>query len=460
MMVMTLTLTTCSATLEQSNSPQSPTPTLYLPVVANRYPSSSIFGVDGRTSFSMMKSAGISWLRLNPQIWWADIESVKGQYDWSKVANVEALVREASGSGLEVILLIQAAPEWAREYPGSVCGPIKDSEVAAFATFVGEVVRRYSQPPYNVKYYQIWNEPDQFVKETEQGNNNGCWAEERNNYSGNRYGKMLTQVYPEIKRVNSNAQLLLGSLMMTCDPRDPNPQDYCDEQNWRASANFFEGILQEGKDSFDMVMFNSGPSFVSGENPVWTEMNNWRWKVERGGLVNGKINYLRDLMVRYGVNKPLIHSEAYLLDRPDTPSDFEKFEEYKADYLVWVYANGWSQGLKAVTWYAIEGWKGSELINRDGSETKAFQALKTMTSFLNYADFISREDNIGFSKFIYRNGNEIIWLLIPTGQQYGAQYSIPVPSNFKRVVDIFGNEQTVTSATIYFSRPTYVLLNP
>jgi len=459
-LVMTLTLTTCSATFEQGNQPQSPTPTLYLPIVTNRHPSVNIFGVDGSSSFAKMKSAGVSWLRVNAQLRWSDVETIKGSYDWSKVAELESKMAEAQGNGLEPILLIQTAPEWAREYPMSVCGPIKDSEVDAFAAFVGEVVRRYSQPPYNVKYYQIWNEPDEFVKETESGNNHGCWAEEGNNYSGTRFGKMLNRVYPVLKSINPNAQLIMGSMMMICDPRNPNPEGYCAEPNWRASASFFEGVVQEAKDSFDVVMFNSGPSYKRGENPVWSEMNNWRWKRERGGLVNGKIEYLRSVMRSYGVERPIIHSEAYLLDRPDNPEDYNLFEEYKADYLVWVYANGWSQGLKAVTWYAIEGWKGSELINRDGSETKAFQALKTMTGFLKFADFISREDYEGFTKFVYRNGNEIIWLLIPTGQQYGTMYSIPAPSKLKRVVDLFGNDQTVSGSNIAFTRPVYIFINP
>lgn len=459
-LVMTLTLTTCSATLEQSNQPQSPTPTLYLPVVANRFPSLNIFGVDGSSSFTEMKSAGISWLRLNDQLWWSDIEPIKGNYDWSKAEQLESKIIEAHGNGLEVILLIQTSPKWAREYSAPPCGPIKDSELAAFASFVGDVVRRYSQPPYNVKYFQIWNEPDQVVKEGESGNNHGCWAEEVNGYSGNRFGKMLTEVYPAIKNANPNAQLIIGSLMMTCDPRDPNPQDYCAEPSWSASAHFFEGVVQEAKDSFDLVMFNSGPSYQKGVNPVWSEMDNWRWKRERGGLVNGKVEYLRSVMRSHGIEKPIIHSEAYLLDRPDNQEDYNLFEEYKADYLVWVYANGWSKGLRAVTWYSIEGWKGSELLAPDGSETKAFQALKTMTGFLKYADLISREDNTGFTKFTFRNGNENIWLLIPTGQQYGTTYTIPAPPNLNRVVDLFGNEQTVSGSNISFTRPTYVFINP
>lgn len=459
-MLITLTLTTCSATIGQDSVSQSPTPTVYLPFLANKYPNPTIFGVDGNRNLSQIKSANVEILRLNAQLWWSEVEQTKGQYDWQKAERVQDYLKDAAANGLDVILVVQTSPEWARKYPDSLCGPIKEEEFAAFGNFLYEAVRRYSQPPYNVKYYQIWNEPDGFVTENEGVTVFGCWADPQEDYQGNYYGKMLNVVYPRIKSANLNAQVAIGSLMLICDAREETPTDYCADEAFRKSANFFEGILQEARNSFDLVMFNSGPSYLPGQNPVWSEKNNWRWKAERGGLVDGKINYLRELMTSYGVNKPIIHSEAYYLNRPDGVENFNQFEEHKADYLVWVYANGWSHQLRAVTWYSIEGWKGSELIRSDGTETKAFQALKTMTGFLKSAELLSREDNNGFTKFIFRSGGKTIWLMIPTGQEYGKTYTIGKPSNLEKVVSLFGEEQVVSGSTISFTRPVYVFLTP
>lgn len=488
-LVVTLVLTACSSRAEQSApvpsttltstspavtiEPTDPVPsvvstnispavttTAYPIHVAENEPYLTIFGVDGKTNLEKMREAGVDWLRVNTQLEWSQIEINEGRYDWSKAARVEDVLRNAAENNMQAILIIQTAPTWARKYPGSLCGPIKEEKYAAFGDFLYEVVRRYSQAPYHVTHYQIWNEPDGLLNNEDKVF--GCWGDGSDEYYGGlAYGQMLAQIYPRAKEANPNAQVIVGSLMLLCDARDPEPQKYCQEEKYRKVANFFEGVVRGAQGAFDMVMFNSGPSYVKGENPVWNELNNWRWENDRGGLVNGKINYIRETMAKYGISKPIIHSEAYFLDRPkNSPEDFALFEQYKADYLVWVYANAWAQGLKAVTWYSIEGWKGSELL-RDGQETEAYQALKAMIGLLRDTEYISREDTIGYSRFVYQRTGEEIWLLIPAGQQYGMSYLLPKPSTLKQVVNLLGERQAVdnNSGEISFSRPIYVILN-
>jgi hypothetical protein len=493
-LILALTMTTCSATVDQSvlipttaitaeraapppelnpvieqpepskaraaqeSAQSAPTPTIYLPFVADRFPSIPPFGVDGRGAYDRMKAANVSWLRLNAQLQWSEIEAVQGTLDWSKASHVDTRLIDAYQNGLTAILLIQNAPGWARKYPNSACGPIREDKFADFGNFLHQVVQRYSQHPYNVKYYQIWNEPDAAVNESAVVF--GCWAENTDEtYGGRHYGKMLSQVYPRMKAANSNAQVIMGSLMMLCDPRDPNPENYCADTAPRKSGSFFKGVLETGKNGFDMVMFNSGPSYTRGENPVWSEMNNWRWKKERGGLVDGKINYLRVIMAAHGIDRPIIHSEAYLVDRPDDMAQIDLYEDYKADYLVWVYANGWSRNLKAVVWYSIEGWKGSELIVNGKDETKAFKALSTMIHMTNKTQSISRSDYSGFTRFIFHGNGEDIWLLVPTGKTYGASYSFAKPAKFNRALNMYGEEQTMSGSTIPFNRPIYVIVS-
>mgnify|MGYP001447707208 CR=1 FL=1 len=458
LIILTLTMMTSAATLNRPALLETPS-TIYLPLVANQYPLITRFGVDGKSSFDKMQAAGVTWLRLNSQLNWSVIQPTKDVLpDWGKALGVETSLIDAAQKGLKVILVIQGAPTWARKYEGSACGPIRETELASFGDFLYQVVQRYSQPPYNVDYYQIWNEPD--APFNIEATVYGCWGEDPNNtdvtFGGKYYGAMLAQVYPRIKAANPSAQLVMGSLLMMCNPRDDNPGGSCQFPDNRKPASFFEGVVETAGGAFDVVMFNSGTSYSVGENPVWLEMNNLRWRIEFGGLVNGKIAYLRDVMAAKGFDRPIIHSEAYFLDRP---LDLEPFEEYKADYLVWVYANGWSQNLKSVIWYAIEGWKGSELITSTGGETKAYQALKTMIGLLQKADYVSREDSGGYTRFIFRTIWEDIWLLVPTGEVYGISYNITIPPNFSRAVDIYGQELTVSGDTIGFSRPLYVIVN-
>ena len=449
-MIVALSIMTSAATLDRPALQELPPSNVYLPFVTNQYPLTTRFGVDGKWSLDKMKSAGVTWLRLTKQLNWSEIGAVEGaDPDWSKAADVEAILIDAAQKGLKPILVIQNAPTWAQKYSGSVCGPIREEKLSAFGDFLYKVVERYSKPPYNVTYYQIWNEPDTFANTATTVY--GCWGEYADSTNGGSfYGTMLAQVYPQIKAANPDAQLVMGSLMLNCNPLDP-------KLNCSSPEKFFDGVLQTAGGAFDAVMFNSGTSYDAGKNPVWLEKNNWRWTNAFGGLVDGKINYLRNAMAAYGIDRPIIHSEAYFLDR--TTENFNVFENQKADYLVWVNANGWSQNLKAVIWYSIEGWKGSELINTGGTETLAYQALKTMSGLLQKSELISRNDLGGYTHFIFRTIGQDIWLLVPTGETHGTTYSISKPANFKRAVDIYGVEQAISGETIEFNRPFYVIVN-
>ncbi len=430
---------------------------LYLPIVLKKYPFISVFGMSAGSNFDKIKTTDVEWIRLTHYLDWSQVEPERGQpYQWSNVGDLEAKLRVINQQSLETILTIGGTPHWAQKYQHD-CSLITSDKLEDFINFVQESVRRYSQTDFNVKYYMIYNEPDM----------PNCWGEASNPedrfFGGEYYGRLLNLLYSKIKSVNPLAQVIVGGLLLDCDPRGVG-DGFCPTQAEATKWNFFEGVVKSAGNSFDFVAFHTYSYYgETGEqnSPVWKERHRDKWW-KNGGVVDGKISYLQEVMRKYGIEKPLIITEAGLLysDQPFPNNTVkEDYESQKADYIAWVYANAWSKGVKGVTWYAFEGWRKTELF-RDGQELPAFQALKTMTGFLKYADYINREDNPGFTKFIYRNGNEIIWLLIPTGQQYGTVYTILAPSKLKRVVDLFGNEQTISGQSINFTRPTYVFINP
>lgn len=294
-----------------------------------------------------------------------------------------------------------------------------------------------------------------------------CWGEysypNDKFFGGEYYGQLLRKVYPIVKNSNPAAKVVVGGLLLDCDPREVG-SGFCPTWEEASKWNFFEGVVRSAGNSFDLVGFHTYAYYhETGDqnSPVWKERNREKWR-NSGGVVDGKARYLREVMQKYNINKPLLITEAGLLfsDQPFPDSETERnYENQKADYLIWVYANSWSNGIRGVTWYAFEGWRKTEMI-RNGQQLPAFKALETMVSFLKFAEYIFREEYAGFTKFVYRNGNEIIWLLIPTGQQYGTMYSIPAPSKLKRVVDLFGNDQTVSESNIAFTRPVYIFINP
>lgn len=457
---------------ENNNSTVSSSSSLYLPLITRNYPLISIFGVQsilGRSDFEKIETLEVNWLR-GLTVFWCEIQPDEksydsSKYDWSKAKELEKKLSEAYEKGLTVILTVECSPDWARKYPNRY-SPIKENAIDDFSAFMKEVVKRYSVAPYYVKYYQIFNEPDAPVSSTVDGFGGwGEWGEQVDSFFGGEYyGKVLSEAYKAVKSDYPSVNIITAGFLLDCDPRETG-DGYCPDENAAKQWNFFEGVLKKASDSFDYVAFHTYAYYSETgiqNSPVWKERNRDKW-FANGGVVDGKIDYIREKMSNYQVNKPLLITEAALLygDAPFSDDNTRQhYEDQKADYIVWVYANAWSKGVKGVTWYALEGWRKSELI-REGNELPAYQALKTMTGYLKNADFLSREDdNDGFTKFVFRNGGETIWLMIPTGQEYGKTYTIGKPSNLKKVVNLFGEEQVVSGSTISFTRPVYVFLTP
>ncbi len=125
-----------------------------------------IFGVgmdhfNGAWGSNQMAAANNSWVRLLGVLW-SSVEPTQGTYNWSVLAELEVELKDASSKGMQVILLVKSTPEWARKVDGTgpSCGPIAVDKLPAFGNFMRSMVARYSVAPYNVKYWEVWNEED------------------------------------------------------------------------------------------------------------------------------------------------------------------------------------------------------------------------------------------------------------------------------------------------------------
>jgi len=305
---------------------ENPPGKIFLPVVDKRSPYRNVFGIDfgtiyesrGVTAFS---EANAHWVRRG-EFSWADIEPVEGGVRrWDLLAGLETELLNAQQAGMRVILPVADAPQWARKYPDLPCGPIDSDYFDDFADFLHALVKRYSQPPYNLKYYEIWNEPDAPIRDRDKDLKYGCWIEDLDKNgiynvtfneakkAGENYGEMLKAVYPAIKAADPTARVVLGGLLLDCDPGNPPDGQTC------AATTFFEGLLASGAaDYFDLVSFHS----YDFHNVTYDLIGNPNWN---GNVFNGpeatvraKVNYLRDQMKRYNVPaKPIISTELALL---------------------------------------------------------------------------------------------------------------------------------------------------
>lgn len=406
---------------------------VYLPIIAKPWLDST-FGVEtsylNDTVAMRAKESRNAWVRINALHWSSYQPNNNFEFHTDPILEQELI--KAAQSGMKPILIIHRTPSWAREYPDSDCGPIRSDKLSDFADFMKKVVQKYSQPPYNVFYYELWNEPDGPLSKTP-NTPWGCWGDpQAEYYGGDYYAEMLRAVTPAMKSVNSNVKIVLGGLLLDCDPADSN----CKQVKM---AGYFEGILRAGGgEYFDVVNFHAYNYYAPGTSPIQREYEIPNW-AGLGGQVEGKLQFLRQVLTKYGMNKPIILSEAGLLCTGCATFPVE-FEQHKAEYVVWLYARNWAKGISATTWYTLDkaGWRGSGLLDRNNNPLPAFHAYKTMTGILYGADFVQEIDPSSGVKIFEFDHNSKILVLFATNLGVKTIDLSGYGLNFE-AVDLYGN---------------------
>lgn len=282
----------------------------------------------------LMSVSGTAWVRRNA-LEWKHIEPQRGGgYRWDHPITriIEEDMLTASQLGVNLIVVIRGSPRWATAPHNADCAPINPNHYQDFARFMAEVVRRYSGPPYNVRYWEIGNEPDAPVFQDDSVF--GCWGITDDPYYGGRaYGEMLKVVYPAIKAANPNAIVLNGGLLLDRPYRPEDPASL--------PGRFFEGVLVAGAGSaFDTVSFHAYTFWrIPGQGDL-------------GPRVDWRPAYLRELMRRYGVpEKPLLRTEGALLCPGEITPECRWAQ---ADYLSRLFTRSLRDGLAANIWYVYD----------------------------------------------------------------------------------------------------------
>jgi hypothetical protein len=177
--------------------------------------------------FSHARSAGAGIVRL--EVSWREVvhgpptvpsNPADPAYDFSVV---DAAVRDANAQGLDVMLTIASAPDWA-EGPGRPDSSVAPSgswkpDTNALGAFARAVATRYSgvfAPPGqgvlpHVRYYQAWNEPNLLDYLTPQWQGNTGVA-------APYYARMLNAFYDGVKSVNGGDVVVSAGLAPYGDP--------------------------------------------------------------------------------------------------------------------------------------------------------------------------------------------------------------------------------------------------
>ncbi|WP_434639875.1 glycoside hydrolase family 39 [Klebsiella sp. I138] len=114
-------------------------------------------GSNGMSSVVLLKEQGVSIIRID--IPWNDIEKTKGVYTFTKYDDEILAARKA---GFDVLPVLAYVPEWNKRIKGQIGSP--PSDYSAWRDFVGATVKRYRATPYNIDFFQIWNEPTMKAK--------------------------------------------------------------------------------------------------------------------------------------------------------------------------------------------------------------------------------------------------------------------------------------------------------
>lgn len=174
---------------------------------------------------------GATWVRIEID-WWYVQDGGRNSFAW---AGPDSAVTAAKGHGLNVLLLIQKTPPWART---TANGSTPPTNVAEFATFAATVVARYR--PYDVYAFEVWNEPNLAT----------FWADPvtgKPNLQG--YVSLLKAAYPAMKAatplgitVVSAGLAPWGRTGTSPDGRAVAPLTYLQQMYAAGAKNYFDAV--------------------------------------------------------------------------------------------------------------------------------------------------------------------------------------------------------------------------
>jgi hypothetical protein len=351
---------------------------------------------------------------------------------------------------------VRSTPEWARKIAGTgpTCGPIAENKLAAFGNFMNALVKRYSVAPYNVKYWEMWNEEDGPILAGD--NIWGCWGDVNDTYyGGGYYAEMLKAAYPRMKAADPQAQVVLGGLLLDCDPR---PGAGCANVGHDPKQSLFlEGVLSNGGGSaFDGISYHAY-DYYQGQagyffNPNWTSA----WNTT-GPVGIAKAQYINELLDQHGISgKFLMNTESALLC--SYCSNNARFETIKASYLAQANGSAIAGGLRANIWYSVFGWNGSGLVDGSGNPLPAYTALQFGRSELRDASWASDITAYsGVKGYEFNRGDRRVWMVWSVD---GSTHSVSLPSKPLAARDMLGGIVTPATTMDISVYPLYLEWNP
>jgi hypothetical protein len=403
------------------------THTIFLPQIAKKYGGPlppfgvQLYQADANTA-QTLTDLGAGWGRIT--LSWSLIEPTKTTpeyYQWN--ASFDQRLAGLASNGRTIILTLGDNPSWAATYRG---GPIDLVDISELVEFMTAAVGRYSAPPYNVKYWEIYNEPD---------NGNSIYGDSGFGYFGHTpdlYVDLLEAIYQPIKAVDPQAQILLGGLAYG---------------NWEPSGpfvqNFLDQVLRPENDGarfFDIMNFHYYPS------------SDWE---SYGADIIGKATYLRQKLSNYGVDKPVICTETGTY----SATAYGGSDELQSRYVPQVFVRSIAADLISAVWFTLVDDSGPYsrkhgLLDANLSPKPSYYAFQTLSRHLASAQYSRKlrlaetgSDEIEAYEFSKSQG---LTRIVVAWTQDDAMHSLRLESTQLVMVDKFGAETVIYDGDDFF----------
>jgi hypothetical protein len=178
-----------------------------------------------------LAGTGVKWVRIEAD-WWYVQGGGKTSFNWS---GLDSAVSAARSKSLNILLLIQKTPPWARTTSNGSTPPTNPAD---YATFAAQVVARYA--PQGVTNYEVWNEPNLSV----------FWADPstgKPNLQG--YVNLLKAAYPKMKAATTTPINVMsaglspwGSTGQSADGSAIAPLTYLQQMYQAGAKSFFDSV--------------------------------------------------------------------------------------------------------------------------------------------------------------------------------------------------------------------------
>jgi hypothetical protein len=182
-----------------------------------------------------------------------------------------------------------------------------------------------------------------------------------------------------------------------------------------------------------------------------------------GGVVDGKINFIRQVLNKYQVDKPLYHTEGALMCAEYNPADCDPpgdaFYAAQAEFAVRMYVQNWVNGVEATIWYQFEGpgWRHGGLLDSDQNPKPVYEAIRFMSSMLSGTSFTGNISPMEVLKgYEFISPEKRVWVLWSHEQ---VDIPFTLPEDVVGIFDIYGNQIGNEEKEIVVNSPIFIEMN-